>query len=186
MALDHVTLVRIQAGLPLGSGAAGMFNSRYGINYKPESKSFLQVLRTLLLLESNNMPEVRVDINRTWTTVMEVAGALEIKENHAGNVLKRSNDWGLVKRWKGKSERGRLPYHYQVTKKGRRRLERIEAELGREWWHLPETRSEKERGIFGPIDKHEPRRGTLVHELWSVSQSPKRSKELRAEYLRLR
>ena len=54
MALDHVTLVRIRAGLPLGSGAAGMFNSRYGINYKPESKSFLQVLRTLLLLESNN------------------------------------------------------------------------------------------------------------------------------------
>ena len=83
-----------------------MFNSRYGINYKPESKSFLQVLRTLLLLELNNMPEVRVDINRTWTTVMEVAGALEIKENHAGNVLKRLNDWGLVKRWKGKSEGG--------------------------------------------------------------------------------
>jgi len=163
-----------------------MFNSRYGINYKPESKSFLQVLRTLLLLELNNMPEVRVDINRTWTTVMEVAGALEIKENHAGNVLKRLNDWGLVKRWKGKSEGGRPPYHYQVTKKGRRRLERIEAELGREWWHLPETRSEKKRGIFGPIDKYEPRRGTLVHELWSVSQSPKRSKELRAEYLRLR
>ena len=88
-----------------------MFNSRYGINYKPESKSFLQVLRIVLLLESNNIPEVRVDINRTWTTVMEVAGALEIKENHAGNVLKRLNDWGLVKRWKGKSEGGRPPYH---------------------------------------------------------------------------
>mgnify|MGYP003707743411 CR=1 FL=1 len=119
-----------------------------------------------------------------WNRTM--AGALEIKENHAGNVLKRLNDWGLVKRWKGKSEGGRPPYHYQVTKKGRRRLERIEAELGCDWWLLPETRSEKERGIFGPIDRHEPRRGTLFHKQWSVSQLQKRNKELRAEYLRLR
>ncbi|MDP7007849.1 MAG: hypothetical protein QGG57_06685 [Candidatus Poseidoniia archaeon] len=163
-----------------------MSDSRFGIKYTAESKSWLQVLHAISKLQSDNRPEVRLDEKYTWTTVFEVANSLNIKDNHAGNVMKLLVHWKLVRRWKGKSTGGRPPFHYRVTGKGYNRLARADKELGDEWWLLPETRSGEERGLCRLKDNDEPKRGTPFHETWRITRLQKINMKLQAEYLRLR
>ena len=163
-----------------------MNDSRFGIKYTQKSKSFLQVLWMVSHLESDNRPEVRLDEKYTWTTVFEVASSLDIKENHAGNVMKRLVRWKLVRRWKGKSTGGRPPFNYGVTAKGRERLARADKELGEEWWLLPETRSEEERGFYRANGNYEPKRGTWRHESWERHQQSRKLIKLAKEERRLR
>ena len=163
-----------------------MSDSRFGIKYTAESKSWLQVLHAISKLQSDNRPEVRLDEKYTRTTVFEVANSLNIKDNHAGNVMKLLVHWKLVRRWKGKSTGGRPPFHYRVTGKGYNRLARADKELGDEWWLLPETRSEEERGFYGPTENYESKRSTKLHELTEYAKLRARTKIKQREYHRLR
>lgn len=162
-----------------------MSDSRFGIKYTAESKSWLQVLHAISKLQSDNLPEVRMDEKYIWTTVFEVANTLDIAENHASNVMKLLVRWRFVRRWKGKSTGGRPPFNYRVSAKGCERLARADKELGEEWWLLPETRSDKERGFYRANGNYEPKRGTRPHESWKKSQQLEKLIKLDKEERRL-
>ena len=163
-----------------------MSDSRYGIKYTAKSKSWLQVLHAISKFQSDDIPEVRMDKKYPWTTVFEVANTLDIAENHASNVMKLLVRWRFVRRWKGKSTGGRPPFNYRVSAKGCERLARADKELGEEWWLLPETRSEEERGFYGPTENYESKRSTKLHELTEYAKLRARTKIKQREYHRLR